>query len=244
MNYYELLGVARTANDREIKRAYNKLLKKYHPDVYRGDEAIATVKTRQIIEAYEALKTEELRAEYDLLIGPELEYSRSLARGRKHAAEDEGGHRGAIGAAVVPALVGLVFMVLLIVAASRSAGPLETALVGEWKFDECICYEANSWNAADVSYDGYDADAEVRIMDGGSFEVMAYGMTETGRWKIDTDAAKDGYDVITLEYDDEDSQLASYFGKAFMLNANDEKSMYYGFAYDKKTDCVLWFYRE
>lgn len=66
-DYYKVLGVARDADGREIKRAYRKLTKKYHPDKYRGElkpEAIQT-KMSAINEAYEVLSNPELRERFD-----------------------------------------------------------------------------------------------------------------------------------------------------------------------------------
>ncbi|WP_029010925.1 molecular chaperone DnaJ [Azospirillum halopraeferens] len=62
--YYELLGVARTASPDEIKKAYRKLAMQYHPDRNPGD-AEAEHKFKEINEAYDVLKDEQKRAAYD-----------------------------------------------------------------------------------------------------------------------------------------------------------------------------------
>lgn len=62
-DYYTTLGVSRTATDAEIKQAYRKLARKYHPDVSKEPEAEERFKSVQ--EAYEVLKDPQKRATYD-----------------------------------------------------------------------------------------------------------------------------------------------------------------------------------
>jgi curved DNA-binding protein len=64
-DYYTLLGVARDASQEDIKRAYRKQARKYHPDVSK--EANAEEKFKEVQEAYEVLKDPEKRAAYDQL---------------------------------------------------------------------------------------------------------------------------------------------------------------------------------
>ncbi len=64
-DYYKILGVAATASDEEIKRAYRKLARKYHPDVSK--EPDAEDRFKELSEAYEVLRNEEQRAAYDQL---------------------------------------------------------------------------------------------------------------------------------------------------------------------------------
>lgn len=64
-DYYEILGVARTASAEEIKKAYKKLAHQYHPDISK--EPKAEERFKEIGEAYATLKDKEKRAEYDAL---------------------------------------------------------------------------------------------------------------------------------------------------------------------------------
>ncbi|MCX2830330.1 DnaJ C-terminal domain-containing protein [Microbulbifer thermotolerans] len=64
-DYYQILGLERGADQAEIKRAYRKLARKYHPDVSKEEEAEERFK--EISEAYEVLKDPEKRAAYDQL---------------------------------------------------------------------------------------------------------------------------------------------------------------------------------
>ena len=63
-NYYDILGVRRDASQQEIKKAYRRLARQYHPDVNPGDKS-AEAKFKEINEAYEVLSDEEKRKKYD-----------------------------------------------------------------------------------------------------------------------------------------------------------------------------------
>lgn len=63
-DFYEVLGVSREADDKEIKSAYRKQAMKYHPD-RNPDDAVAEEKFREATEAYDVLKDEQKRAAYD-----------------------------------------------------------------------------------------------------------------------------------------------------------------------------------
>src|SRR3990172_2045794 len=67
-DYYKILGVARTADDKAIKSAYRRLARKHHPDVAKAKDSGARFK--EIGEAYEVLSDPEKRRRYDAL-GPD-----------------------------------------------------------------------------------------------------------------------------------------------------------------------------
>jgi len=63
-DYYSILGVSQNASEREIKQAYRRLARKYHPDVNPGDKS-AEARFKEINEAYEVLSDKERRQKYD-----------------------------------------------------------------------------------------------------------------------------------------------------------------------------------
>jgi molecular chaperone DnaJ len=71
-DYYEALGIPRKASARDIKAAYRKLARQYHPDV-TGDDPQATERFKEITEAYETLSDEKRRRAYDLFGHPQDE---------------------------------------------------------------------------------------------------------------------------------------------------------------------------
>jgi molecular chaperone DnaJ len=80
-DYYEVLGISKTADDAEIKKAYRKLAKKYHPDTNPGDQE-AEAKFKEASEAYAVLSDADKRRQYDQF---------------GHAAFENGGGAGAGG---------------------------------------------------------------------------------------------------------------------------------------------------
>src|SRR6266508_3857167 len=65
-DYYKILGVPKTATAKEIKAAYSKLARKYHPDVNKGD-ARSEARFKEINEANEVLSDPDKRTRYDAL---------------------------------------------------------------------------------------------------------------------------------------------------------------------------------
>lgn len=63
-DYYEVLGVQKGASEEEIKKAYRKLAKKYHPDM-NPDDKVAEGKFKEVSEAYEVLSSSDKKARYD-----------------------------------------------------------------------------------------------------------------------------------------------------------------------------------
>ena len=70
MNHYEVLGLKKNATQNEIREAYKKLIKKYHPDIYQGDKTFAEKKSQSINAAYDVLSNPESRKKYDDEITP------------------------------------------------------------------------------------------------------------------------------------------------------------------------------
>lgn len=77
-DYYQILGVSRTASDKEIKQAYRRLARKHHPDVNPGDKS-AEARFKEINAAYEVLSNPDKRKKYDQF-GDQWEYAEQFAK--------------------------------------------------------------------------------------------------------------------------------------------------------------------
>lgn len=88
-DYYDVLGLAKTASDDDIKTAYRKLASKYHPDKVQGDaeKAAVEVKFKEAKEAYETLSDAEKRARYDSFGHNGHTFSQPQGRQWTHAAD-------------------------------------------------------------------------------------------------------------------------------------------------------------
>jgi len=80
-DYYNILGVSRNASEREIKQAYRRLARKYHPDVNPNDKS-AEAKFKEINEAYEVLSDKETRQKYDRY-GERWQYADQFAQAQR-----------------------------------------------------------------------------------------------------------------------------------------------------------------
>ena len=87
-DYYAILGVGRSASEKEIKQAYRRLARKYHPDVNPGDKA-AEAKFKEMNEAYEVLSDPEKRKKYDRF-GDQWQYADQFAKAGQGAQGDFG----------------------------------------------------------------------------------------------------------------------------------------------------------
>ncbi len=89
IDYYKVLGVSKTASEKEIKKAYRKLARKYHPDVNPGDTE-AERKFKEVNEANEVLSNPENRKKYDEY-GKDWKHAEEFEKAKRSGAYGQGG---------------------------------------------------------------------------------------------------------------------------------------------------------
>lgn len=88
-NYYEILQVNEKASKEIIEKAYKVLVKKYHPDLYQGEERIyAEAKVRDLNEAYRVLSDDFLREQYDIELQKEKQFNNTNATNNQNRNRD------------------------------------------------------------------------------------------------------------------------------------------------------------
>jgi molecular chaperone DnaJ len=87
-NYYDILGVRKDVSEKEIKQAYRRLARKYHPDVNPGDKA-AEARFKEINAAYEVLSDKEKRQKYDKY-GDKWQYADQIEQAEREQAQYQG----------------------------------------------------------------------------------------------------------------------------------------------------------
>src|SRR4030042_2886697 len=87
-DYYALLGVKKDATDKEIKQAYRRLARKYHPDVNPGNKS-AEAKFKEMNAAYEVLADKEKRQKYDKY-GDKWQYADQFEQAQQEQAQYQG----------------------------------------------------------------------------------------------------------------------------------------------------------
>lgn len=89
-DYYSILGVPKGSPEKDIKAAYRKLARKYHPDVNPGDKS-AEARFKEVNEAYEVLSDPDKRKKYDQY-GSDFENAEAFARAREQARQQYSGY--------------------------------------------------------------------------------------------------------------------------------------------------------
>ena len=92
-DYYKILGVARNADEKEIKKAFRKLAQQYHPDKNQGD-AEAERKFKEVNEAYTVLSDKEKRSQYDRFGSQWEQYARTGGNAQDFWSQYQGGRGG------------------------------------------------------------------------------------------------------------------------------------------------------
>lgn len=96
IDYYKVLGIDKTADEKAVKKAYRKLARQYHPDV-NPDDASAEQKFKEVTEAYEVLSDKTKRAKYDKYssqFGKDWEQGEAYEQAQRNAGRRQGPSNG------------------------------------------------------------------------------------------------------------------------------------------------------
>ena len=93
-NYYRILGISKDATQKDIKKAYRRLARRFHPDLNPGDKS-AEARFKNINEAYEVLSDVEKRKKYDSF-GDKNQYAENYAKRNKRTLGLNSGEQGRI----------------------------------------------------------------------------------------------------------------------------------------------------
>ena len=120
MTYYDVLGISRTANDAEIKKAYRQMIIAFHPDKYQGDKQFAATKTHEIVEAYKTLRHPVSRKAYDEQLNSRntadfvAEYQSRRAKAASTGSRGYYKKPGRKGLKIALIVLGMIFFVLVV----------------------------------------------------------------------------------------------------------------------------------
>ncbi|WP_142785906.1 DnaJ C-terminal domain-containing protein [Changchengzhania lutea] len=95
IDYYKILGITKTASEKDVKKAYRKLARKYHPDLNPNDK-VAEKKFKEINEANEVLSNPENRKKYDQY-GEHWQHGEEYEKAKKQQRQYQSSYQGASG---------------------------------------------------------------------------------------------------------------------------------------------------
>src|SRR6056300_260580 len=95
LDYYKILGIAKSASESDIKKAYRKLARKYHPDLNPND-TVAEKKFKEINEAHEVLSNPENRKKYDQY-GEHWQHAEEYEKAKQQQSQHQGSYQSSSG---------------------------------------------------------------------------------------------------------------------------------------------------